>query len=156
MEESQSTKGRPPIEPTALVHQMIDPRKTPVYVEGRTDDEDQRPFTISSWNRKRKKKIAVDRMQLSDGDQDFFGEDSNDEGGSNVPEKRTCVSLSDEGGECGSKNFSYNGNDQSRVSGVKGNEVNDNHPLIILRCVGGGSFGNPTKTLKWFNESIFA
>ena len=65
MEESQPTKGRPPIEPTVLVHQMIDPKKTPVYVEGRTDDEDQRPFTISSWNRKRKKKIAVDRMQLS-------------------------------------------------------------------------------------------
>ena len=82
MEESQSSKGRPPIEPTVVIHQMVDMKKTPVYVEGRTDDEDTRPF-INASVKKRKKRIAVDRMQLSDGDQDFFDSDSSEDGGSN-------------------------------------------------------------------------
>ena len=28
--------------------------------------------------------------------------------------------------------------------------------MIIIRCTGEGSFGNPSKTLKWFNDSVFA
>ena len=153
MSDSQDANNGPPLEPNIVVHSMRDLRKTPVLVEGH-DDDDDRPF-MSSSSRKRKKKIAVERMQLSDGDENFFSEDSNEEGVSKVPEKRTCGSLSDGGGECRSANFSYNRNDQSRLSEQVGDVGNDKHPLIILRCVGQGSFGNPTKTLKWFNDSVF-
>ena len=53
-------------------------------------------------------------MMLYDG-VGFFC-DYSSESGSNIPGKRTFVSLSEEGGECISENFSYNGNDQSGQS----------------------------------------
>ena len=136
----------PPLEPNVVIHDMIDPRRTPVYVDGRID-EDNEPF-ISAGMKKRKKKIAADRMMLSDGD-DFFS-DCSSNSGSKIPGKRTCVSLSDGGGEYGNENFLYNGNDQPNARGNL-----DARPLIIIRCTGEGSFGNPSKTLKWFNESVF-
>ena len=110
-----------PLEPNVVVREMIDSRRTPVYVEGRSDD-DNGPFISAGVNR-RIKKIATDCMLLSDGD-DFFSDCSNNSG-SKIPGKRTCVSLS-------------------------------TRPLIIVRCTSEGSFENPSKTLKWFNDSIFA
>ena len=103
----------PPLEPNVVVHELIDPRRTPVSVDGRSDD-DNGPF-ISTGVKKRKKKIVADCMLLSDVD-DFFS-DCSSNSGSKIPGKRTCVSLSDRGGECGSGNFSYNGNDQPAARG---------------------------------------
>ena len=64
------------------------------------------------------------------------------------------MNLSERSGECRSGDFLYNENDQSGQSGTKGDLPT--LPLIIILYTGEGSFKNSSKTLKWFNNSVFA
>ena len=150
MNETNNSEISTQVENIEIVQNVEHTNSRTVYVNGRTEDDVNSPYQKARCKRKKKNKNG-ERMDLSDGDKEFYSSSESDLD-QNMPPKRTFVSSSSFSGDHGNLTSSQVVNND--INGNMGDIGANNLPLIIMRVVGNGSFGNPNKTLKWFDDSF--